>query len=70
MTESPSPKREPTLVLGPLALVAVVGFWRALRRRSLPAFMVGAGAAAAEFGWPDYQRVKRRFSLVSHIPDD
>jgi len=60
---------------GPLPLVAVVGLWRGLRRRSPVAFAVGVGAtaagtAAAEFTWPGYKRAKRHFSLIAHFPDD
>jgi hypothetical protein len=58
--------REPKLVAGPLAVVAVVGLWRGLRRRRSLATAIGLAAAAAELGWPGYQQFRRRWMVVSY----
>ena len=64
-----SPPKEPKLVVGPLALVALVALWRGARRRKPVTLAVGAAAAAAEIASPGYRRFKRRWTLFS-ITDD
>jgi hypothetical protein len=62
--------QEPKVVLGPLAVVALVGLWRGLARRRPVAAAIGIAAAAAELGWPRYRRFKRRWTVVSYYETD
>ena len=69
MPPEPS-SHEPRFVVGPLALVALVGLWRGLRRRKPLALAVGAAAAATEVASSDYRRFKRRWTIFSITDDD
>jgi hypothetical protein len=61
--------QEPTLVVGPLALVALAGLRRGFARHEPLFVLVGVAAAAAEVGWSDYRRFKRRWTVLSYYRD-
>jgi hypothetical protein len=56
--------RKPSLVVGPVALVAIASLVLGLRNRSRSLIVAAVMLAAMEAWWPPYQAVKRdpRFS--------
>jgi hypothetical protein len=68
-----SSSHEPDFVLGPLALLAVAALFRAARQRKRLPLLLATGALALEFGWPTYNRFKRKPgapTLLAHYPED